>query len=174
MAHPTPPAADGALTALSDLVAARSALDRRELSLIERARHGGATWTAIAAALRLTSRQAAEQRFLRLSERAAQQAAEDHEPVDRGYGDSIVALRRTAAGLLHRLRADQRWSTRFGRADLVRATVEAALHAPPGALYDLLTQAVHDLDATPPAALPATVGAAWDALRRALREASCH
>ncbi|NED50779.1 hypothetical protein G3I24_07635, partial [Micromonospora aurantiaca] len=54
------------LTRLSEIVAARARLDDRELDLIDRARHDGATWAEIARALGLGSRQAAEQRRQRL------------------------------------------------------------------------------------------------------------
>ena len=54
------------LTELAQLRAARARLDEQELTLIERARHAGATWAQIATALGLTSRQAAEQRRQRL------------------------------------------------------------------------------------------------------------
>ena len=54
------------LAGLTSLQALRSDLDRRELDLIDRARHAGATWAEIAAALGLASRQAAEQRRQRL------------------------------------------------------------------------------------------------------------
>ena len=50
------------LVQLAEVGAARARLDERELELIDRARHGGATWAQVAAALGLGSRQAAEQR----------------------------------------------------------------------------------------------------------------
>ncbi|MEU8612621.1 hypothetical protein AB0C29_31975, partial [Actinoplanes sp. NPDC048791] len=74
---------------LAEIGAARAALDERELELIDRARQAGATWSQIAAALGLTSRQAAEQRRQRL---VAAARSRRHEQ-DLRYAHSIVTLR---------------------------------------------------------------------------------
>src|SRR5262249_54781893 len=54
------------LVALALVPGLRTHLDTVERALIEKAREGGASWARIAAALGLASRQAAEQRYLRL------------------------------------------------------------------------------------------------------------
>ncbi|MFC8296926.1 hypothetical protein [Micromonospora orduensis] len=129
------------LDQLADVPATRASLDERELDLIDRARHGGATWAQIAAALGLGSRQAAEQRRQRLV--AARRSRRQH--LDLGLPAQIVALRTAVADLDRWIAADRRWDSRFLRAALVRSTVDAALDAPPGSLYALALHLVADL-----------------------------
>jgi len=146
---------------LAEVTAARAALDQRELELIDRARQAGATWAQVAGALGLASRQAAEQRRQRLVAAARSR----RQVQDLRYAPGIVTLR-AAVGDLHRsIVADRRWPGRFPRAVLVRATVAAALDAPPGGLYALAAQADEDLATAP---LPGYVRIAAAALRRAL------
>jgi hypothetical protein len=133
---------DDALTALRGIPAERARLDETELELIDRARRTGATWAGIASALGLASRQAAEQRRLRLATsvtRLRQQTLDD------GAAASITALRAAAVDLDRRIGADRRWDARFPRAALVRMTLSAALTAPPGGLFSLVNDASHDL-----------------------------
>lgn len=152
------------LSDLSAVRAQRARLDATELALIDEARRNGATWADIAKALGLASRQAAEQRRLRLS------SALHPVTPDPGYGDEIAALRAAAADLHRRLGADRRWDRRFTRAALVRQTLAAAAEAPVSGLYALVKDAVADL-AEAGAALPAPTRAAVTRLASALEAA---
>jgi hypothetical protein len=156
------------LTELRAIPAARHELDAAELALIDRARRDGATWSEIADALGLTSRQAAEQRRLRLV------GAVRPVPhgLDRGYGDKIAALREAAAELHRRIGADRRWDGRFRRAALVRETLAGAPEAPAGGMYSLVADVVGDLDGPIGRPLPAPTRAAVERLRTALTEAA--
>ena len=149
------------LAQLAEIGAARARLDERELELIDRARQSGATWVQIAGALGLVSRQAAEQRRQRLTA-AARSRRHDQ---DLRYAHSIVVLRSAVDDLHRGIAADRRWTGRFPRASLVRATVQTALDAPPGGLYALAAQADEDLAGAP---LPGYIRVAAAALRRAL------
>jgi hypothetical protein len=135
---------DDALASLREIPTERARLDTAELDLIDHARRGGATWADIAAALGLASRQAAEQRRLRLAttvSRLRQQSLDD------GVLASIAALRSAAVELDRRIGADRRWDARFPRAALVRMTLQAALTAPPSGLFSLVNDACSDLSA---------------------------
>jgi hypothetical protein len=158
------------LAELDELRAARAALDIRELELIDRARHQGATWAQLAAVLGVTSRQAAEQRRQRLSA-AAHRAAQNQDP---RYGPSIVQLRAAIDDLRRRIAADAIWDARFVRAALVRETVAAAVDATPGALFALAAQVAADLAAAavtdPPRPLRDAVHALYAAVRTAVNE----
>jgi len=162
------------LTALRAVPAERARLDARELALIDQARRAGATWAEVAEALGLASRQAAEQRRLRLTSAVHPVAAE----LDRGLGAEVAALRTAAAELHRRIGADRRWDRRFTRAALVRETLAAAPEAPVSALYALVAAAVADLataGADLPAAgppLPAPTRAAVSRLTAALEAAT--
>jgi hypothetical protein len=90
------------LADLTSLQALRADLDRRELDLIDRARHTGATWAEIATALGLASRQAAEQRCQRLRT-AARSLRHDH---DLAYAHSIAPLRTAVLDLHRRIETD--------------------------------------------------------------------
>ena len=84
------------LEALGTLRALREQLAAWEPTLIDAARTHGLTWTEIAPALGLASRQAAERRFLRLNPQAGDQAATTREQRvqttrDRRSGDRAVA-----------------------------------------------------------------------------------
>jgi hypothetical protein len=133
-----------ALEALRGIPAERARLDEAELDLIDRARRAGATWAEIGSALGLASRQAAEQRRLRLASsvgRLRQQGLDD------GNAAQIVALRAAAVELDRRIGADRRWDLRFPRAELVRMSLGAALLAPPGGLFSLVSDVASDLSA---------------------------
>ena len=153
------------LSGLRAVPAARARLDATELTLIDQARRAGATWADIAAALGLSSRQAAEQRRLRLATAALQAPAE----LDERYGERIAALRTAAAELHRRIGADRRWDRRFARAVLVRETLAATPSAPAGSLFELVTAVADDLAEVP--ALPGPTRAAVHRLRAALEEA---
>ncbi|GAA3340383.1 hypothetical protein GCM10020358_27780 [Amorphoplanes nipponensis] len=153
--------AETELGRLAEIAAARAGLDARELELIDRARQAGATWGQVAGALGLASRQAAEQRRQRLVA-----AARSRRHVqDLRYAPAIVTLRAAVDDLHRSIAADRRWPARFPRAALVRATVQAALDAPPGGLYALAVQADEDLVTAP---VPGYVRVAAAALHRAL------
>jgi hypothetical protein len=158
------------LAHLGAVPAARAALDERELTLIDRARRAGATWTQIAAALGLTTRQAAEQRRQRLAA-AASRAARSQ---DAGYGQSIVQLRGAVDDLHRSIAADGAWDTRFVRAALVRATVGMAVDAPPSSLFALAALAAADLAEAdvqrPPPALRTAVQDLYRAVRAAVND----
>jgi hypothetical protein len=153
---------------LRSIPARRARLDADELQLIDQARREGATWPEIAAALGLASRQAAEQRRLRLA-RAAESASRPLRlQLDEGYGHRVPRLRESAVDLHRKIGADRRWDRRFARAALVRETLEAAPDAPAGALFDLVGAALADLSGP---VLPAPLKAAVDRLRDRLAEA---
>ncbi|GAB2590590.1 hypothetical protein Aab01nite_40190 [Paractinoplanes abujensis] len=152
------------LEKLRAVPAARARLDAEELELIDRARRDGATWGEIAAALGLGSRQAAEQRRLRLV------AAVPPVVVD-AYGKAFDTLRQAALELHRRVGADRRWDRRFTRAVLVRETLAAVPAAAGGALFALAEAVIADL-AEAAAPLPAPTRAAVDRLRAALEAAS--
>jgi hypothetical protein len=159
---------DDALEALRAIPAERARLDAAELDLVDRSRRAGATWSDIASALGLTSRQAAEQRRLRLATsvtRLRQQTLDD------GLVAPIADLRAAAVDLDRRIGADRRWDTRFPRAELVRMTLTAALTAPPGALFALVNDAAGDLLGCA-TILPRPTQAAVDRLRTALGAAT--
>jgi hypothetical protein len=150
------------LDELTLVAGARAALDERELTLIDRARRDGATWGQIAAALGLASRQAAEQRRQRLSAAASRAARSD----DPRYGHRIVQLRAAIDNLHRQIETDAGWAARFVRAPLVRATVAAAVDAPPSALFALAAQAAADL-AESHTNHPPAVQALYQSVRRA-------
>jgi hypothetical protein len=95
---------DEVLTALTALRSVRELLGAWEPELIAAARAGGASWAALAPALGVASRQAAERRFLRLQPSATGEAtgeARVDAARDRRAGDRAVAdwARRNSAVL---------------------------------------------------------------------------
>lgn len=148
---------------LHEIPARRARLDAEELTLIDRARRDGATWTEIAEALGLASRQAAEQRRLRLARAAERESRPHRVQLDSAYGQSVHNLRESTLDLHRRIGADRRWDRRFARAVLVRETLSAATDAPAGALFDLVAAVLEDLAEVPP--LPAPLRAAVAGLR---------
>jgi DNA-binding transcriptional MerR regulator len=155
------------LSELRAVQAARARLDASELELIDRARRSGATWAEIAEALGLTSRQAAEQRRLRLVASVRPVRSD----LDLLFGEQIADLREAAVELHRRIGADRRWDERFRRAGLVRDTLAAAPDAPSSGLYSLVVDAVGDLDGAG-ATFPGPTRAAIARLRAALEAAS--
>jgi len=155
------------LSALRAIPAERARLDARELTLIDQARREGATWAEVAEALSLGSRQAAEQRRLRLTAAVHPVAPE----LDRGLGAEVSALRAAATELHRRIGADRRWDRRFTQAALVRQTLAATPDSPVSALYALVAAAVADLT-TAGVALPAPTRAAVSRLISALEAAT--
>ncbi|AEV82613.1 hypothetical protein ACWT_1594 [Actinoplanes sp. SE50] len=160
------------LSALRAIRERRARLDAEELALIDQARRAGATWPAVAAALGLASRQAAEQRRHRLAQAAERGARPLRADRDAGYGEAPARLRESAAELHRRIGADRRWDARFPRAALVREILSSAPDAPPGALFDLVAGALADLSGPPVPRLPAPMRAAVDRLAASLAAAS--
>jgi hypothetical protein len=153
------------LSELREIRARRARLDAEELELIDHARRAGATWPAIAEALGLASRQAAEQRRHRLARAADRDARPLRVQLDSAYGESLTNLRDAALELNRRIGADRRWDSRFPRATLVRETLSAAPDAPPGALFDLVVQVLADLAGPDQPRFPAPLRSAVDRLR---------
>ncbi|GLY01842.1 MULTISPECIES: hypothetical protein [Actinoplanes] len=155
---------------LRSIVIRRARLDAAELESIDRARRDGATWSEIAEALGLASRQAAEQRRLRLARSAERDSRPDRERLDRGYGARVAGLRRRVVEVNRRIGADRRWDGRFPRAELVRETLAAAPDAPAGALHDLVEAVLSDVAAPEVPRFPAPLQASWDGLRESFTE----
>jgi hypothetical protein len=156
----TPPDRTEVLAALAAVPQLRRDLDDIEGALVDAARECGAGWPEIAAALGLRSRQAAEQRRLRLAGATpgrdpgeARNRRSRQRSVDTTSGEEIIALREAVRELANAVHRGTDWD-RQGRADLVRRTLFAALDADPGALVDLAGLAIADLSATELADLP--------------------
>jgi hypothetical protein len=165
---------DEVLHALSELVNVRKDLDRVERELIGSARAQGIAWPEIAAALGLGSRQAAEQRWLRLSGDATRDAAAVRAQqrlqriVDEQAGPEFVELRHAVIDALRRIDADRGWDDRHSRAALARTSLAAAATADPSAAYALCRNAMDDLDAMSAVRLPPVLAAVVRRLRQAL------
>lgn len=165
------------LAALAGVPAVRADLDRVERELIGVARALGVGWPAIARALGLGSRQAAEQRWLRLRGGSSRDpgrvraARSEQRIVDEASGGSMVELRRAAIELYRCIGSDHGWDGRHSRAALARASLAAAVDAPPGALYALCRHAIDDLDQIPLGSLAPMLAAAVRRLRSAERQA---
>jgi hypothetical protein len=162
-----PASADHLLAALALLAGLRADLAETEERLIGLGREHHTSWQRIANALGLRSRQAAEQRWLRL--RAA--AAHDHLQIERARhrrqqildraGGTVTADLRSRASALHVYLARRPdWGAYEAAAGLARRTLAAATDAPPGALYDLARLAVRDLGTIPPRVLGPQTAAA--------------
>jgi hypothetical protein len=169
LADPAASTAD-LLAALAALRRIRGDLDLTERGLIERAREGGVSWPGIAEALGLASRQAAEQRLLRLSGPAGRdpRAARRQRSVDATQGDAVARLRAAVRAASRQILADPGWEGRSGRAALARASLSEAALAPPGAMFALVEAAMTDLSGLRLADLPAPLRSAVEALGRAL------
>lgn len=157
--------------ALTCLVRLRADLDRAEEQLITLAREHRVSWQQVAGALGLRSRQAAEQRWLRLrstahrdptAERSRRQRQQE---IDNSTGAELSDLRARAVALHTHLARRPDLGTREPAAQLARRTLSAAVEAPPGALIDLARLAVQDLRAIPPRALGPQTSLALGQLR---------
>ncbi|WP_329103603.1 hypothetical protein OG792_27300 [Micromonospora sp. NBC_01699] len=172
------PSPEQVLAALALLDGVRADLDRIERVLIGSAREQRTSWARIAAALGLASRQAAEQRWLRLRAEGGRDPVQvrntpqRQRTIDNAYGVAIRRLRTATVNAYRQLDADPDWDARHPRAALARTSVEAARTAPPGALFALVIEAMADLDAMtatpPPQPLPQPLRTALDRLRRAV------
>ncbi|NUT36461.1 MAG: hypothetical protein HOV79_25690 [Hamadaea sp.] len=139
------------LAALADVERTRRELDALEKALIEAARARSTPWAAVARALGLASRQAAEQRWLRLRAATAtgsRDAARGQRDVDV---EAVVPLRRAVVALRVRMASEGEWDGRHPRAALARQTLEHAAEAQVGAMMTLVAQVIDDLDAMGPA-----------------------
>lgn len=149
----------------------RERLDDRELAVIDQARRDGATWTKVASALGLASRQAAEQRRHRLAAAVERASRSRRRELDSRYGDPIVMLRAAVSALCSAIRADGHWEARFVRAALVRDTLTMAAAADPGPLFALAAQVAADLGQSGVEVLPGEIRDGIVELRRALKAA---
>jgi hypothetical protein len=142
------PAKDSAelLGALAMLAALRRELDEIERDLIQDARDSGVSWARVATALGLASRQAAEQRLLRLqgeSRRDPGWARSSRARRSEQDRPAVVDDLAKAADAAHR---ELRARTDSGaRVSLAAATLRQARSAPPGSLFDLVGRALADL-----------------------------
>lgn len=166
------------LAALRRIAGLRRGLDEAERRLIEASRGRGVSWARIADALGLASRQAAEQRWLRLSGEpgrdpgAVRRRRKRQHFVDASYGPAMPRLRAAVTALHRLLDRDPTWDDRHPRAGLARATLALAATADPRALFALALQAGTDLDAIPRERIPAWSTTALDELRRAIAAAT--
>lgn len=164
---------DRTVAALGRLAGLRLAIDDAERQLIASARHSGVGWAQIATALGLRSRQAAEQRWLRLIDPSgrdpnqARPSPGSQRSVDELAGAVMVKLRAAAATALRRVAADPEWDACHPRAAMVRASLGAAVSAPPGGLYALAENIIGDLEVIGVADRPGAVVAGLQELREA-------
>ncbi|KXK63887.1 hypothetical protein AWW66_00050 [Micromonospora rosaria] len=148
----TEPGPDRVVAALSLVVGLRAHLDELERRLIGSAREQQVTWAQLSLALGLTSRQAAEQRWLRLSATTTRDPAETRTVRQRQrlvdkQEPAVAALRRAATAAHRWLATDQTWDSRHPRAALARRSLALAVaSAEPGALHHLAQRALDDLD----------------------------
>jgi hypothetical protein len=157
------------LAALAVVQELRADLDRIERRLIGAAREGGASWLDVATTLGLRSRQAAEQRWLRLGQAASRDAAaarklrERQRIADAAAGAEVIDLRAAVWALFEHLATLSGGGETGAAVNLARNTLLAALESTPGALFDLARLAVGDLTTVPEKALD---GPVTDALNR--------
>ncbi|GIG92625.1 hypothetical protein [Plantactinospora endophytica] len=166
------------LAALRLLGGLRAGLDEAERQLIEAARAERTSWAQIAAALGLASRQAAEQRWVRLSGAASRDPVRvrtdrrRQQFVDGRYGEVVAGLRAAVVAVHRQLGTEPDRDAWHPRARLARTTLGLAGTADPGALYALATQAVEDLELVPPEQLTGALPDALERLRRAVTAAT--
>ncbi|GIH18662.1 hypothetical protein [Rugosimonospora africana] len=147
-----PPVRAEVVEALRLIPALREELDGVERAVIDAARRSGVSWTEVASALGLRSRQAAEQRRLRLGSGAGRDAAEARQQrrrqrsVDAAAGAQAVALRAAVEDLLTVLDRETPAPAQRPAFGLARRTLRIALDADPGALVDLARLAAEDLE----------------------------
>ncbi|MEQ4306256.1 hypothetical protein ABNF97_33565 [Plantactinospora sp. B6F1] len=164
-----------ALRLLGDL---RAGLDEAERQLVEAAREQRASWARIAAALGLASRQAAEQRWVRLSGTATREPARvrserrRQRSVDESFGAPVTRLRAAVVAVHRQLGAEPDRDGWHPRARLAHTTLGLAAAADPGGLYALAVQAVDDLELVPAGQLDGALSAALTRLRQGLDQAT--
>jgi hypothetical protein len=152
-----PPDPDEIVAALGLIPALHRHLDDLERAAIDAARGTGTSWGAIAEALGLRSRQAAEQRRLRLTldttardPGAARSGRSRQQSVDKHAGQPIIEFRRAVQKLVNAIDGTPGWADQAPAAALARTTLRIALGADPGALVDLVRHALDDIDGLPP------------------------
>lgn len=162
---------DALLSALRLVSALRADIDALERATIDAARSCGASWATIASALGLSSRQAAEQRRLRLDDptqgrdvELSRRSRDRQRSVDTTFGDAITEMRLAMAALRNTMEADAEWDARGPTAALARRTALIAVNAEPGTLFDLARLISGDLSA--PGILAGLVPAASEAATR--------
>jgi hypothetical protein len=176
------------LTALATVAGRRDELDRAEWLLVTAARRDGATWAEVAEALGLRSRQAAEQRWLRLrgavertssggpgptGRRDPGRARSSREPeTPQRERDDMTGLRRAVALLYDLLVQTPAGPQVAPGVRLARQTLAIAGPAPAGALHHLVRHAIDDLQGVPARSLGPDVVDASHRLRHALDEGS--
>jgi hypothetical protein len=165
------PVRDEVLAALALIPGLRADLDALESGAIDAARSCGAGWAEIALALGLRSRQAAEQRRLRLGTHTegrdvgeVRERRRRQREADATAGKTIVALREAVTALAAAIDRTPDWDGQGPAAMLARRSLRIALDAEPGALVDLAQLIVGDLATLghPPTGGPPV----QDALRR--------
>lgn len=144
------PTRDNLVAALATVPGLRQDLDELEAALIDRARDSGVSWPDIATALGLRSRQAAEQRRLRLTSTqanrdptSARRHRRDQLAADSAAGERVIRLREAVKHLVTWLDRDEFADRPAVR--LAHRTLRIALDSPPGALVDLARLALADL-----------------------------
>jgi hypothetical protein len=172
------PAGPDLLAALALVPGLRRDLDRVERALIGAAREGDVSWGEVAAALRLRSRQAAEQRWLRLTSSdagrdavTARRRRRHQRIVDTSAGPAVVALRAAVRTLVERIEGVPDRGGRAPAATLALRTLQIALNAEPGALFDLARLAIADLATVGTGTLAEPVRAAVRRVEKLLAEA---
>ncbi|MGI5149026.1 hypothetical protein ACQEVC_22120 [Plantactinospora sp. CA-294935] len=166
------------LAALRLLAGLRAGLDEAERRLVEAAREQRASWARIATALGLASRQAAEQRWVRLSGAATRDPArvrverKRQQSVDTAFGAEISRLRAAVVAAHRQLGTEPDRDDWHPWARLAHTTLGLADSADPGGLYALAAQAVDDLERVPAEQLGGALPDALHRLRRALHRAS--
>lgn len=162
--------------ALTSIGALRTELERVEHRLIALARESGASWQEIAASLGMRSRQAAEQRFLRLEANAeadlgaVRKRLAVRRELDARAGVNAAGLRSALGGLIDELdRSTRRAVGREAVILLALATVRIAVDSGAGPMCDLAALAVADLSGLPPEQRSSELDAALDAVRSALQ-----
>lgn len=174
------PELNSALTALGGVPALRSDLDALERATIDAARRAGASWNDVAAALGVGSRQAAEQRRLRLggiprgesapsATSAARIRRRRQRDVDAWAGEAVIALRSVVFDLGICLDDSTAEPATEATIRLARSTLRIAAAAEPGALVDLARLSLADLAAAELSPLAAEL---TERLREAIRAAS--
>lgn len=147
-------APDEILAALAIVTELRADLDRTERQLVTRAREQRVSWQRVAEASGLGSRQAAEQRWLRLRAAPGREPAGGRRQRDIDKVLGVASLRDRVAELHDQL---ARLPDQPGRPPalvrLARRTLAEAVAAPAGPLYDLARLAVADLREVPAGAL---------------------
>jgi hypothetical protein len=170
--------ASGILSALARLREQRAELDLAERGLIESAREAGVGWARIASALGLASRQAAEQRLLRLSAGSTRDPVQARATrarqrfVDSPFGSVIAELRSAASAAHRQITTIDGWDGIHPRAALVRVALELAISAPPSGLYELVRQAMEDSAQLPASQVPPAAGEAIRKLALTLEAAT--